>query len=70
MKILIDGDEVYPVYHLNSLGSVGDEVDVPNDTLKRWIKVFKDFESVQSEISEFLGEDDNELTMCYIDEVL
>lgn len=70
MKILIDTDEVYPVYHLNYLGSVGDEVDVPKDILKRWVKILKDFESVQSEISEFLGEEDNELTICYINEVL
>ena len=56
MKIKIVADEVYPVYHLfNLYDGYGDPTEVPNDLLKRWVKVFQEFIEIQDEIAVFMG---------------
>jgi hypothetical protein len=57
MKVKIAVDEAYPVYYLNNAESYGDEKEVPNHLLEKWLKVFASFQEVQDEIATFVGDD-------------
>lgn len=49
MRVLIDSDEWYPVYSLREM--YGLQVEVTQDQLDRWTRVFNDFDSVQAELA-------------------
>lgn len=60
MKVKIDTDEWYPVYIM--LGSEtwhAPECEVPKATVKRWKRVTKQFEKIQSEMKETLRANGN-----------
>lgn len=83
MKIKIDlAEEVYPVIILGyndpiyysdyTPGAEEREIDifnseVPDDLVKKWVKVFLDFENVQKEISEYFGDDCYRPEFCEFD---
>jgi len=48
MKVGIYGGEAFPVYSVHTNGFA--EIEVDEDTLKRWQKVFDSFHEVQCEI--------------------
>lgn len=50
MKTRVDVDEWWPVRFEAENGRT--EIDVPAPTLKRWRRVFREFEDVQREIDE------------------
>lgn len=52
MKIGIYGGEGFPIYEIYSNGF--SEIEVDDDTFKRWQKVFDQFSSVQEEIKQEL----------------
>ena len=53
MKIELECAEIYPIYLIEQITehcSSNAIYEIPNDLLKKWIKVFKEFEAVQLEI--------------------
>lgn len=66
-KIWIISDEWYPVYSFNDYESryADADVDIPEETLERWQKVFYQFQEVQDELGDLVYNwkypDDDEL---------
>ena len=58
MKVYIGCDEKYPYYaYMNKNWDGGDDVEVSEETVARWKKVFADFNAVQDELRDlYLGE--------------
>lgn len=60
VTVSIDKDEWYPVWSATRVTDqnpdpYGENVEVPRETLDRWIRVFAEFDEVQTEIAA-LGE--------------
>ncbi|GAG96385.1 unnamed protein product [marine sediment metagenome] len=48
MKIRFDCDEKYPYYSISK--DIGDEYEIPEEKVKKWKYIIKEFEKIQSEM--------------------
>ena len=54
MKVKIDWDEWYPVFHVDPRDGRRD-VDVPQETLDRWERIAAEFDAAQDEMRKAAG---------------
>lgn len=61
MKVCIYDEEWYPVFMSQNISEEGDDsevwgicVEVPQEVVEKWDKVFEEFDKVQKEMKEYL----------------
>ena len=54
MKINMATSEYYPYYYVGDYSEIGDEIEVSEETLKRWKRIKEEFVEMQNEIFDLL----------------
>jgi hypothetical protein len=65
MKISIYGGEAFPIYEVHMSDDDRPNIEIDQETLERWRKVFEEFSKVQQEITQKLREQDKEDYIWY-----
>lgn len=58
MKINVTADELFPHYFIKEfwVEDCGDNIEVDEETYKRWAKAYKEFYLVRKEIGQVIGD--------------
>jgi len=65
MKVAIYGGEGFPIYSVHSDGFEDEEIDIDEETLKRWKVAFDNFTKIQNEIIKKLNSEDKDYWSCH-----